>query len=439
MAIEGAEIPTPEDALEESDDIVETTLLLGEEHATGEAAEAETEAEPVEDPEAPQDIPEPDHDAPQAAPAPVAPVTEVQRVGFFQLVLGGVIAAGLGAGVLYFGNQQGWISLGGSSSADLSALQDQLGQSQSEIAALRDALAAEQSTRAEAIAALQAGADLTELQAALEAQGAADADTGAAVQELAAGLAETRAQLAELALQPIPEAQLPQEVAQAYEKQLADILATIEGRFATMQASQTEAMAQIETDLGAQLAVIEAAQAEALASEQAAQKAAERLAAEAALAQVQAALDAGTGFAAPLATFGQKSGIAAPAALTAVASEGAPSLGALQEAFPEAARAALNVASREAAGDGSGSPLASFIMAQLGARSLEPRAGSDPDAVLSRAEGALGQGDLPGALAELEALPDAAKTLFADWIAQATALGEAKSAAAALAAQLNEQ
>ena len=69
---------------------------------------------------------------------------------------------------------------------------------------------------------------------------------------------------------------------------------------------------------------------------------------------------------------------------------------------------------------------------QLGARSVEPRAGDDPDAILSRAEAAVSTGQLQQALDELAALPDAAKPALADWIDSAQRRIAAKQAATAL-------
>ena len=79
--------------------------------------------------------------------------------------------------------------------------------------------------------------------------------------------------------------------------------------------------------------------------------------------------------------------------------------------------------------------VSSFLRTQTGLRSLTPRDGNDPDAVLSRAEAALTQGRLADALAELDALPDAALPALKDWTATATLRLSAESAVAALAAQ----
>ena len=45
--------------------------------------------------------------------------------------------------------------------------------------------------------------------------------------------------------------------------------------------------------------------------------------------------------------------------------------------------------------------------------------GDSPDAVLSRAEASLGEGDLETALNELEALPPEGRAAMSDWLEQA--------------------
>ena len=69
-----------------------------------------------------------------------------------------------------------------------------------------------------------------------------------------------------------------------------------------------------------------------------------------------------------------------------------------------------------------------FLRGQVGGRSLSPRAGDDPDAVLSRAEAALREDDLHGAVEELRALPEPARDMFEDWMQAATARAEADAA-----------
>ena len=82
--------------------------------------------------------------------------------------------------------------------------------------------------------------------------------------------------------------------------------------------------------------------------------------------------------------------------------------------------------------------MAAFLQNQLGTRSLEPREGNDPDAVLSRVEAAVRQGDLSAALTEIEALPEAGRAEMADWEAAALLRASALDSAADLADRLSQ-
>jgi len=76
-----------------------------------------------------------------------------------------------------------------------------------------------------------------------------------------------------------------------------------------------------------------------------------------------------------------------------------------------------------------------FLRSQTGARSLAPRDGDDTDAVLSRAEAALRQGDLATTLTELDALTGDPAAAMAAWRAQA----ETRMAALAALTVLQDQ
>ena len=81
--------------------------------------------------------------------------------------------------------------------------------------------------------------------------------------------------------------------------------------------------------------------------------------------------------------------------------------------------------------------IGAFLLAQTGARSLEPREGDDPDAVLSRAEAALAAGDLATVMTEIGTLPEAGQAEMSDWIALAEQRLAATNALGALAQSLN--
>ncbi len=105
--------------------------------------------------------------------------------------------------------------------------------------------------------------------------------------------------------------------------------------------------------------------------------------------------------------------------LQEAASAGLVTQKALTDTFPEAARKALDASLRASGGEGLGDRFYTFLRIQTGARSLEPREGTDPDAVLSRAEAAVGAGDIATALDELAGLPPEGQAEMADWTAMA--------------------
>ena len=131
-------------------------------------------------------------------------------------------------------------------------------------------------------------------------------------------------------------------------------------------------------------------------------------------------------------------GAEVPAALID-AEAGLPSLLTLQDSFAEPARAALDASIRSDMGEGWTSRLTSFLRTQSGARSLTPREGADPDAVLSRAEAAIKNGKLQGALDELSSLPQAGIDAMAPWVAEATRRLATEKAIDDLSATLNGQ
>ena len=126
-----------------------------------------------------------------------------------------------------------------------------------------------------------------------------------------------------------------------------------------------------------------------------------------------------------------------PAALSGPAEDGLPTLSQLQASFPDAARAALDAAIRADTGSEAGDRLFSFLRVQTGMRSLTPREGDDPDAILSRAEAALRGGDLGTVLTELEGLPETGRSEMTGWEDVARVRLEALAAAEALSSSLN--
>ena len=194
------------------------------------------------------------------------------------------------------------------------------------------------------------------------------------------------------------------------------------------------ALEELRDSLAAQSAEIQELRATLEAEEQAARDSARATLQRAALTRVMTALDTGEEFSPALNDL-RESGLSVPDALAEVSETGVPTRSELVEGFPAAARAALSVARAEGSGDGLS--VRSFLQAQLGVRSLEPREGDDPDAVLSRAEAALTEGRIADALAEIETLPEDARVEMSGWAAKAAARKDALSAAESLSAELN--
>lgn len=392
-------------------------------------------------------------------PAPVPAPPPERRSGFMPMVFGGVIAALLGAGALYYGNSQGWVVLGGDTTeldatiaaqADrIDSLQTALDTAESEITALK---AAEPDLSPITTAQTALEGEQTALQEALSA---ANTEIAALKTQITAN--DTR--LAEVETQPIPKAELPAEVVRAYETKLTELQTALDKRLAEMQTAidtrlaaaeteldtkfsaletaQTNSLNALDTRLTGKLAEIEARQADASALEQTALDTARAAEARAALAGVTSALNTGAPFAEPLAELDAASDAGIPAALSDIAESGTPSLAMLQARFPEAARAALVASTRAASEEGTVGGVTAFFRTQLGARSLSPREGDDPDAILSRAEAAVGTGDLDTALAEIEKLPEAGQAPLADWTVDARTLKAAKAALGTLADTVN--
>lgn len=380
----------------------EETGTVTAESATETTPETATEAEPPPAPpeaDAPEDSTQREANTGEAAPeatepptapdrdATPAPVVRTEQVtvrqgGFWSMLLGGVAAAGIGAAAAPYILPHDWFA-----------------------PAPDDALEARLSEQAERLAGLEER--LSALPAPADQSGEIDG-LSQTVTALTGQIAELEARLAELAARPAPEA--------------------------PPAAIPEEALADLNARLEAQRAEIDALRGAADAQEAAERDSARATLRRAALVRVMTALDTGEDFAGALADL-RDTGADVPAPLAATAETGVPTRAALTESFPEASRAALAAARRETA-EGTGS-VGDFLRGQLGIRSLQPRDGDDPDAILSRAEAALGEGRLGDALAEIETLPEGARAALADWTAAATTRHEALAAAEALSAAMN--
>lgn len=206
---------------------------------------------------------------------------------------------------------------------------------------------------------------------------------------------------------------------------LAARLAKLESALQALPSGDPAAM---QAELDAALARLSAAEADAEA------RAAEATAAAAGASRDQAldALSEAVGSGAP---FGPELQALADPALDAtlgpMADTGAPTLAALQTAFPDAAREVLRLSRDISAEDGWTDRLVDFLADQTEARSLTPRDGDSPDAILSRAEFALSEGRVADTLAELALLDAAVSAPLIQWTDSANRHLAAMSALAA--------
>jgi hypothetical protein len=347
---------------------------------------------------------EPETNAEQAPPADIAreaqatpPTTVVEKrgPGFVPLVLGGIVAAGLG----YFASVAELIP-GLGDPGPSPELQTALDQQADALAALRAELAALGESQTPSVDL----GPVTDEIATLSSQ----------IDETAAAITALADRVVTLEERPVFSGEVTADAAEA-----SEAVAALEERMrqreeaAAARAAEAEAAAQAARDAAAQ------AQAEAEA-------AAARAQAEAALNALRLSVTRGEPFADPLQAVAAVTEV--PDALNAAADSGVPSLEALQNRFPAAARAALPVALRETAGDSPVDRFGAFLRGQVGGRAVAPREGDDPDAILSRAQGAVTAGDLDAALAEIATLPEAAQAELADWTADARARSDVLSA-----------
>ncbi|WP_050530828.1 COG4223 family protein [Pseudaestuariivita atlantica] len=363
---------------------------------------------------------------PPPPPATVEKVVVEKRGGFVPLVLGGIVAAGLGYAASYYdlfqqsGDVQGQLD---AQSQALSDLSDRVSDTQSIATGAAEAVAAIDLTplsdASEAAAAQIAGE--ASARAALTDQLAAATETFAT---LGQRLDDIESRLTTLEKKPIAD-NVSREAIAAYEKELADL-----------QAAMAAERGAIEELLAQQKAEVARIAEEASQMEERALAEAKAAAASEALARVQLALDSGTPFDDALTDLSEAGGVDVPSALSAVAEDGVATLAALQADYPDAARAALRAA-RSAGESGDGEGFLNYLQAQVGARSVTPQEGNSVDAILSRAEAAVKVDALDKALTEIEALPASSRAELAQWEDAARARLAAISAAADVAARLN--
>lgn len=328
-------------------------------------------------------------------PVPTEKVV-IRKGGFFPMLLGGVAAAAVGFGLARSGVLEGMPLPG-------------LEAGQSLLTEIDDRTKAQQTL----VSDLQAR--IAALEAAPQPQAMPELpDFAPAIDDLTTQIGVLAGRIDALEARPIAEGAAVDPQAQAA---LADARAELD---------------QIRTALAAQQAQIATLSDEAAQAEAQAQLSAQAAMTRAAVTRIVTALDAGTGYTEALNDL-SAANVEVPTILLEQADTGAPTLAALQADFPDLARDALRAA-RQAQNPGG---IGGFFETQLGLRSLQPREGDDPDAILSRAEAALRDGRLSDTLAEIARLPEEAATVLADWQAQAQMRVTLTDAARNLAQSLN--
>jgi hypothetical protein len=345
------------------------------------------------------------------------------------LVAGGILALWLGpkiAPALPSGMAPvaAWLAPGGAqTNAEIEALQMALADmpepvSSYEIEAMiAGGISTKTATLSARIDALGGGTDTSEIESRL-----------AALELKTDGL---RAELSSLLAQLSDVSQMGGEVSADTAAKLAGFAAVNEGLKAEIEA------------LASRIDGVSAAAAQVSAVETNAEAARNVAIIRASLNAIDVALSAGLPFAATLADL-ENAGITDIPVTLADASGGVATMAKLRADFPEAAHAAIRASILASAGDGVFASISAFTRAQVAGRSLTPQNGVGPDAVLSRAEAALKQGDLDKALIEIDALPAAAMSKDGDgamdvWLAEASERRDALNAFDTLQASLTAE
>ncbi len=403
VAQAAAETPEPEPATEAEPD-------TPDEPTPSEVELAEPGAEPA--PES-----EPD-------PVPPPPPSETVRVehkgGFVPLLLGGLVAGGIGFGAAAYVIPNYLPSL-------IPAPQDPAlaGEVQSQgakLQTLESTLAQIQSTPAEPAIPADLTQRIDDLSGKMDALG----QSGAALTDR---LATIESRIKALEVRPVSADPNASAALDAVKQELDGFRAEMAAQVQAADAAKADITSAAE-DAAKKIAAVEANAQQMRADAEAASRAA---ALTGNLARIRAALDSGAAFGGAVTDL-KATGVEVPAALSDQA-QGVPTLTALRDSFPPAAREALALSVKETAGTDTWGRVKAFFQSQSGARSLTPRAGDDPDAVLSRAEAALRTGDLSATLDELKALPEAGQAVMAEWMANAERRLAAVDAANALEQQ----
>ncbi|TLP65604.1 hypothetical protein FEE96_08835 [Parasedimentitalea maritima] len=353
-----------------------------------------------------------DEDPVAADSIPAEPAISVERVvekrgGFGMAILGGAIAAGLGfvAAQTQFLNPILPESLKSVSAKEFRLLIGDQAEINEALAALQ--VQVESSKTPDLSGVTTQIAEISVQIAPLEASWSS---AKAQLEALSDDVTTLTKRLSDLEKRPISEGASPAAVA-AYEAELS----------------------KLQESLIAQRQDVERMVAEAQALDAASAEAARIASAQTMVARLRSNLDSGTAYGSILTEL-ESVGVTVPEALLVSADQGVATLTNLTSDFVPAAREALSVAREDSSGSGG---LLAYAQRHLGARSVQPRDGDDPDAILSRAEAAISTGDLDRALAEIQTLPESARSVMLDWETDAKTRQDAVAAVDALAHSLN--
>ena len=344
--------------------------------------------------------PAPEAETPSITPPAPAPVPE-KRGGFLPMLLGGLVAGGIGYGTHFVQTTQ-------------QTGPDPLDDLRAEVADLR--------------ATVAQGPDLSGLEAQIAA---IDTPEPADLSGIQAAIDDLRSRIAAL---PRPQTDALQAQIDALRAEPDVNLAPLQDRLAALEDAYAPVPEQVAA-LKAEMADLRALATEEVAQAQAAIDTAR---ATVGIDRMRAALVTGAPFADAVAQM-QQAGVQIPMVLVDAASSGVQTLESLQNGYTAAARAAVSASLQAAPAASSAEKLGNFLRAQIGAQSLAPRDGDDPDAITARAAVAVADGNLQAALDELAALPDAGRAAMADWLTAVETRLNAGAALDALQAEITTE
>lgn len=350
----------------------------------------------------------------------VEPTVEIvkKRAGV-PMFIGGAVAAILGFGVAQY-VPDGWPM----TRVDTSEMEAQIASQSSEIAELKQLFETQSSELAAKIDETEFAAELTALSQAStqELEG-----VSGELATLSASIEQLTTRLTDLEKRPISSNAASDAAVSAYERELTAMRETL-----AAQKTQIEAVAkEAEAKIAEAKSQAEDLQAGATATANAALL-------RASLSNINSAIEGGGTFETALADLAKATGKEPSAQLQAAANSGVATVADLRRAFPNAARAALSAVAYERTDENMVDRMGAFLRSQTGARSLEPREGNDPDAILSRAEAAVGDAKLQEALSEITALPAASQEAMADWVKSATYRLETQAAIQTFISSISE-